>query len=175
MARSRRGGAFCCECYGAENQVIDDGGARPAAFRCGRNAVGCQTGPPGVPKNSGSLSVPLQLAYTPVAPSPSPCEGRMVAPAGHGSTMLKRLKEIAAGGVFDPYTARILTAAFDDAWKSVQESGVTFPSNAHADATREILALRIIEMAQLGERDQRRLRDDALLHLAQSNLRSSGL
>ena len=49
-----------------------------------------------------------------------------------------------------------------------------------AEATRELLALRIIEMAKLGERDPHRLREDALLHLAQSNLaqrnsRSSGL
>jgi hypothetical protein len=39
----------------------------------------------------------------------------------------------------------------------------------------ELLALRIIETARLGERDERRLRDDALLHLTDSDLRSSGL
>jgi hypothetical protein len=91
------------------------------------------------------------------------------------STMLKRLQTATGDGAFDADDVRILTAAFDDAWKSIQDSGVTFPSDAHADATREILALRIIEMARFGERDQRRLRDDALLHLSQSNLRSSGL
>jgi hypothetical protein len=37
------------------------------------------------------------------------------------------------------------------------------------------LALRIIEIAQLGERDPIRLRDDALLHLARTNLKSTGL
>jgi len=31
-----------------------------------------------------------------------------------------------------------------------------------------VLALRIIEIAQLGERDPNRLRDDALLYLAKS-------
>ena len=72
-------------------------------------------------------------------------------------------------------SVRILIAALDDAWNSVQGSGATFPSFAQANATREILALRIIEMAELGEFDQRRLRDDALLYLAKSNLRSSGL
>jgi hypothetical protein len=35
---------------------------------------------------------------------------------------------------------------------------------SHANATRELFALRIIEIAQLGERDPNRLRDDALLY-----------
>ena len=78
--------------------------------------------------------------------------------------MLIHLKE--DGGVaFDPEVVRILVAAFDDAWKSVQDSGVTFAPDDHADATREILALRNIAKARLGERDARRLCDDALLHL----------
>jgi hypothetical protein len=39
---------------------------------------------------------------------------------------------------------------------------------------RELLALRIIEIAQLGERDRNRFRDDALSYLAR-NLKSTGL
>ena len=89
--------------------------------------------------------------------------------------MLKRLENYGGEAVFAPDVVRILTAAFDDAWKSIQEGGTTFPSDRHADAIRELLALRIIETARLGERDQRRLRDDALLHLTDSDLRSSGL
>jgi hypothetical protein len=46
---------------------------------------------------------------------------------------------------------------------------------SEAEATRELLALRIIEMAQRGERDPNQLRNDALLYLAQANLRSTGL
>jgi hypothetical protein len=88
--------------------------------------------------------------------------------------MLKRLKED-GGAAFDPEAVRILVAAFDDAWKSVQGSGITFTSDLQADATREILALCIIDMARRGERDVRRLCENALLHLAKSNLRSSGL
>jgi hypothetical protein len=34
--------------------------------------------------------------------------------------------------------------------------------------------LRIIEIAQLGERDPNRLRDDALLYLARTHLKSMG-
>jgi hypothetical protein len=43
------------------------------------------------------------------------------------------------------------------------------------EATRELLALRIIEIAQLGERDPARLRDDALPYVARTNLKSTGL
>jgi hypothetical protein len=35
--------------------------------------------------------------------------------------------------------------------------------------------LRIIEIAQLGERDPNRLRDDALLYLTRTNLKSTGI
>jgi hypothetical protein len=42
--------------------------------------------------------------------------------------------------------------------------------SGHAEATRELLALRIIEIAQLGERDRSRLRDDVLAYLARTNL-----
>jgi hypothetical protein len=55
---------------------------------------------------------------------------------------------------------------------AVQDSGA---SVEHAEATRELLALRIIEMAQLGERDPHRLRDDALFYLARTNAKSTGL
>ena len=74
---------------------------------------------------------------------------------------------------FDPDTIRILTAAFDEAWQSLQKSGVGIEPDGQAEATRERLAMRIIEMAALGERDKRRLRDDALFHLTQSNLRNA--
>ena len=60
-----------------------------------------------------------------------------------------------------------MAGAFDDAWKSVQESGTKFSANVHAEAIRELLALRIIVTARQGERDRVRLRDDALLYLAQ--------
>jgi hypothetical protein len=85
--------------------------------------------------------------------------------------MLQVLAKHALGSAFDDNEVRIL----DCAWKSVQESGVSFPSEAHANATRELLALRIIDIAQLGERDPARLRDDALLYLARTNLTSTGL
>ena len=69
------------------------------------------------------------------------------------------------GTAFDPDTVRLLGDAFDGAWRSLQTTGVYFTSRGHAEATREKLALRIIEMANHGERDLDRLRADALQHL----------
>ena len=69
-----------------------------------------------------------------------------------------------ADGVFDLEAARILTTALNDAWKTINAAGVSFTSRGHAEAARETLAKRIIELARNGERDQRRLSEDALLH-----------
>jgi len=70
-------------------------------------------------------------------------------------------------GAFDPNEIRILVAAFDRAWESVQASGAL--SGAEAESARAIAA------AKDGERDQGRLRDGALLALAQANLRTAPL
>jgi len=64
----------------------------------------------------------------------------------------------------------ILIAAFDAAWHSIKGSGAHL-SDKQIELTQAILAKYIIEQARHGERDQCRLRDGALLHLAQSNLR----
>jgi hypothetical protein len=75
--------------------------------------------------------------------------------------LLRVLVKHALAGAFDSDEVKVLTDAFDQAWKAVEESGVCFASGTYKNATREILALRIIEIAQLGERDPNRLRDDA--------------
>ena len=77
--------------------------------------------------------------------------------------------------IFEPETIQILTAAFDDAWASVQASGAPLAMNSHAVEAREILAKHIIEMGRQGERDRRRLREDALAHLAKIKLRRTPL
>ena len=74
-------------------------------------------------------------------------------------------------GVFDPDDMRILVAAFDKAWEAVQASGVIYPEDK-VELVRAILAKHIISAAKDGEREHGRLRDGALLALAQSNLRS---
>jgi hypothetical protein len=73
-----------------------------------------------------------------------------------------------AQNAFDPESIRVLETAFDAAWKTVNSSGSDLAVDGRAASTRELLAKRIIEMAERGESDPRRLVDDALAHLAAS-------
>jgi len=75
-----------------------------------------------------------------------------------------------ANGVFFPEEVQILVAAFDDAWAKLQSSRAPFAEEAYAPAAQEILAKRIIMAAQRGERNPRRLTDDALFHLSRQRL-----
>jgi hypothetical protein len=72
--------------------------------------------------------------------------------------------------VFDPDAVGILIAAFDGALQSIKASRVRL-SDEQIELVRGTLAKYIIEQARRGELDECRLRDGALLHLAQSNLR----
>ena len=73
---------------------------------------------------------------------------------------------------FEPDEVQVLVAAFDKAWETVQASGVVY-AEAKAEAVRAILAKHIIEAALHGERDQRRLRDGALVALAKFQLQAT--
>jgi hypothetical protein len=73
-------------------------------------------------------------------------------------------------GVFDPDATSILMAAFDGAWQSIQRSGAKL-SDKQTELVRATLAKYIIEQARQGELDEVKLRDGAVLHLAQSILR----
>jgi hypothetical protein len=74
-----------------------------------------------------------------------------------------------ANGAFDDDTVRILVRAFDEACQALDRSGVLWGTDpVAAQDARERLAWRIIELARLGERDGRLLRDNALLSLSQS-------
>jgi hypothetical protein len=75
-------------------------------------------------------------------------------------------------GIFDPDDMRILVAAFDKAWEAVQASGLIYPKDK-VELVRATLAKHIIAAAKHGERDHARLRDGALLALAQSNLQTA--
>jgi hypothetical protein len=74
--------------------------------------------------------------------------------------------------VFDPDAIRTLTTAFNVAWQRLQSSGVRFESDRQAEQARNTLAKYIIEQARQGERDERHLRDGALLQYTQSILRN---
>jgi hypothetical protein len=69
---------------------------------------------------------------------------------------------------FDPEAVETLSAAFDDAWEKIKQSGSTLARPAYERGAREVLAKCIIEMAQRGERDQRHLSESALQFLAQN-------
>jgi hypothetical protein len=69
---------------------------------------------------------------------------------------------------FDPEAVETLSAAFDDAWAKIKQSGSTFARPAYERGAREVLAKCIIEMAQRGERDRRHLSESALEYLAQN-------
>ena len=61
-----------------------------------------------------------------------------------------------------------LVSAFESAWRKVEQSGSKFASPAYKRAAQEILAKRIIEMAQRGERDPGELVADAVAYLDRS-------
>jgi len=69
---------------------------------------------------------------------------------------------------FDPEIIEILVAAYEDAWTKIERSGSAFASPRYRRAAQEIVAKRIIEMAQRGEREPTRLADDAVAYLARS-------
>ncbi len=84
--------------------------------------------------------------------------------------MRKFLHDHLDPGVFAPDAVSTLIAAFDGTWQSIIASGAKL-SGLQSELTRELLAKHIIEHARQGELDECRLRDGALRHLAQSNLR----
>ena len=69
---------------------------------------------------------------------------------------------------FDPETILILSLALEKAWNRIENCGSTFSRPFYARAVREVLAHRIIEVAQGGEKDVRRLSDDAVRFLAEN-------
>ena len=69
---------------------------------------------------------------------------------------------------FDVDTTKTLASAFDAAWLALQTSGSPFSADDRAAGTRDLLAQRIIEIAQRGERDRRRIVDEALAQFVSS-------
>jgi len=73
--------------------------------------------------------------------------------------------------VFDPETIRILSDAYEAAWQSLHATSTSYHLDGQEEHTSEILARCIIQVAKLGERDPCKLRDAALVHLAEANVR----
>lgn len=89
----------------------------------------------------------------------------LVKKAGNTMSILKLLGKHS----FDVDTTKILASAFDAAWLSLQTSGSPYAADNRADATRELLAERLIEIALRGERDRQRLVDEALAQFSNPN------
>jgi len=69
---------------------------------------------------------------------------------------------------FDPEAVEILSAAFDDAWAQIKQSGSSLARPAYERGAKEVLAKCIIDMAQRGERDRRQLAESAIDYLTQN-------
>ena len=73
-----------------------------------------------------------------------------------------------AQSAFEPETIETLVSVFESAWRTVEESGSKLASPAYKRAAQEIIAKRIIEMAQRGERNPVTLATDAVAYLDRS-------
>jgi hypothetical protein len=69
---------------------------------------------------------------------------------------------------FEPEMIDTLASVFETAWRKVEQSGSKLASPAYKGAAQEIIAKRIIEMAQRGARDPSELAEDAVIYLEQS-------
>jgi hypothetical protein len=67
---------------------------------------------------------------------------------------------------FGPETIAVLSAALDEAWERLLQSGSECTRPAYARAMREVIAQRIIDIAQRGVVDQKELADSAVRFLA---------
>lgn len=73
-----------------------------------------------------------------------------------------------AQSAFEPEMIDFLVSVYETAWKKVEQSGSKLASPAYRRAAQEIIAKRIIDMAQRGERDPNELADDAVTFLESS-------
>jgi hypothetical protein len=67
---------------------------------------------------------------------------------------------------FTPENIQILAAALDQAWERLEQSGSRLTRPAYSRAMREVVAKRIMEMAQRGVQDREALVADALRFIA---------
>ncbi|PWT78624.1 MAG: hypothetical protein C5B58_15020 [Acidobacteria bacterium] len=77
--------------------------------------------------------------------------------------MIDILKFVEVEVVFDPEAIELLASAFEDTWNRLQESGSWFARPGYSRAMREVIARRIIEMAQNGEINPQTLAEQTVL------------
>ena len=76
--------------------------------------------------------------------------------------MVEVLKFSRRETAFAPETIEILAAALDETWERLEKSGSRLTRPAYSRVMREVVAKRIMELAQRGERDRETLVEDAL-------------
>src|SRR6185295_20045317 len=86
-------------------------------------------------------------------------------PTEMGDDMAEVLK-FSRERAFTPETIEILAAALDEAWERLRQSGSRLTRPAYSRAMREVVAKRIMEMAQRGVQDREALVADALRFIA---------
>jgi hypothetical protein len=67
---------------------------------------------------------------------------------------------------FAPETIEILAAALEEAWERLQKAGSRLTRPAYSSVMREVVAKRILEMAQRGVQDREALVTDAIQFIA---------
>src|SRR5450759_1910228 len=87
----------------------------------------------------------------------------------HGGVPMRTIIHFAENRDFDNETDQILADASENAWEYMTARGERFAVPLKAALSREVLAKRIIELAQRGERDSIRLCDDALAYLREQS------
>ena len=80
--------------------------------------------------------------------------------------MVEVLKFARRETAFAPETIEILAAALEETWDRLKTSGSRLARPAYSRVMREVVAKRIMEMAQLGVRDRETLVEDALRFVA---------
>ena len=78
------------------------------------------------------------------------------------------IASLLAQSAFDPEVIETLVRAYEDAWRQIENSGSAIASPRYRRAAQEIVAKRIIETAQRGEREPAKLAEDAVSYLARS-------
>ena len=78
-----------------------------------------------------------------------------------GDNMVEILK-FSRETAFTPETIEILAAALDEVWERMRQSGSRLTRPAYSRAMREVVAKRIMEMAQRGMEDREALVEDAV-------------
>jgi len=78
-----------------------------------------------------------------------------------GDNMVEILK-FSRETAFTPETIEILAAALDEVWERMRQSGSRLTRPAYSRVMREVVAKRIMEMAQRGVEDREALVEDAL-------------